>query len=152
MAAPKSEEKNVPAERDAAAPKPALHHILIEVRDIATSLKFYRDCLGLSLTSQSGDFATLESANSGVYLWEKRWGFEKPLAKGERSGVGIYPHFEIPDVAAAVERFKKAGYEIVQAPKSYGWGTEAFVKDSDGYVIALVSMMNATHAKGEGQE
>jgi predicted enzyme related to lactoylglutathione lyase len=139
-AAPKSEGKNESAQGETAIPKPDLHHILIEVRDIGASLRFYRDCLGLTLTSHTGEFATLESENAGVYLWEKRWGWEKPLAKGERNGVGIYPHFDVSDIAAAVDRFKKGGYEIVQAPKSYEWGSEAFVQDADGYVIAIVTM------------
>ena len=72
---------------------------------------FYRDCLGLVLTSQTGDFATLESANSGIYLWQKRWGWEKSRAKGEHKGLGIYPHFNVPDIATAIGRFKTAGYE-----------------------------------------
>ncbi len=120
--------------------RPALHHVLIEVANLEKSLKFYRDCLGLSLTSQSNGFATLESANAGIYLWQNRWGWEHAPASREGKGVGIYPHFEVENAAVAVERFRKAGYAIVQEPRNYDWGTEAFVRDPDGYVIALVKM------------
>lgn len=120
--------------------RPVLHHILIEVADIGKSLKFYRDCLGLSLTSQSNGFATLESANAGIYLWQNHWGWEDARASQKGRGLGIYPHFEVADAAAMVERFRKAGYSIVQEPRSYDWGTEAFVRDPDGYIIALVKM------------
>jgi predicted enzyme related to lactoylglutathione lyase len=118
--------------------RPGLHHVLIEVHDIKSSLRFYQGCLGLSVTSRAADFVTLESATAGIYLWQKKWDWEKARSNGERNGLGIYPHFEVPDVAAAAAGFKKAGYEIVQMPKTYDWGIEAFVKDPDGYVIALV--------------
>jgi predicted enzyme related to lactoylglutathione lyase len=124
--------------------RPELHHILIEVTDIGKSIPFYRDCLGLSLTSQSNDFATLESANAGVYLWQNHWDWEHASNSEKSRGVGIYTHFEVDDAAASVERFRKAGYAIVQEPRKYDWGTEAFVRDPDGYVIALVK---ATHVR-----
>ncbi len=120
--------------------RPALHHLLIEVADIGKSLTFYRDCLGLSLTSQTNGFATLESANAGIYLWQSRWGWEDARASQKSRGLGMYPHFEVEDAAAAVERFRKAGYAIVQEPRNYDWGTEAFVRDPDGYIIALVKL------------
>jgi catechol 2,3-dioxygenase-like lactoylglutathione lyase family enzyme len=120
--------------------KPVLHHILIEVADVGASLKFYRDCLGLSLASNSNGFATLESANAGVYLWQHRCGWENERDSRKSRGWGLYPHFELADVAKAVQRFRKSGYTIVQEPRNYDWGTEAFVRDPDGYVIALVML------------
>lgn len=129
------------AEEIASQPSPpAVHHILFEVSDLKASIAFYRDLMGLHLISQSGDFATLEAANVGVYLWRKRWDWETPRASGERLGLGIYPHFEVTEVASMVSRALKAGYRIVQEPRTYDWGTEAFIADPDGYVWALVSL------------
>jgi predicted enzyme related to lactoylglutathione lyase len=54
-------------------------------------------------------------------------------------GWGMYPHFEVADVARTIERARKAGYRIAQEPRNYGWGIEAFVADPDGYIWALVS-------------
>jgi len=131
---------NEPEETKASILKPQLHHILIEVKDIKKSIMFYRDCLGLVLTSQTGDFATLESANSGIYLWQKSWSWEKARAKDGPKGIGMYPHFNVADIYIVVDRFKKAGYVIIQKPIAYDWGSEAFVQDPDGYCIALVTM------------
>jgi len=122
---------------------PGLHHILIEVSDVNRSLRFYHDCLGLEITSRSDDFVTLESANAGIYLWRKHWGWEKARTKGERNGCGMYPHFDFTDVAAVIDRCKAAGYAIIQEPIAYDWGKEAFVQDPDGYIIALVTMAKA---------
>jgi len=51
----------------------------------------------------------------------------------------MYPHFKVNNVSDVVERARKAGYAIVQEPKHYLWGTEAFVADPDGYIWALIS-------------
>jgi predicted enzyme related to lactoylglutathione lyase len=82
----------------------------------------------------------LESANSGINLWQKRWSWEKARAKDEPKGIGIYPHFNVPDISVAIGRFKTAGFVIIQQPVTYDWGSEAFVRDPDGYIIALVTM------------
>jgi uncharacterized glyoxalase superfamily protein PhnB len=51
----------------------------------------------------------------------------------------MYPHLEVVDAAAIVDRARQAGYRIVQEPRKYGWGTEAFIADPDGYIWAFVS-------------
>jgi catechol 2,3-dioxygenase-like lactoylglutathione lyase family enzyme len=99
----------------------------------------YRDFLGLRLKSQSDWFVMLESGNVGVFLRSSRWDWEKPRRSGEQLGLGMYPHFEVSDAAAMVEKARKAGYRIVQEPRKYDFGTEAFVTDPDGYTWALVS-------------
>ena len=117
---------------------PAVDHILLEVSDMNASISFYRDMIGLQIKSNRGDFVTLEAKNIGVFLWSKHWDWESPRAKGERLGLGMYPHFQVSDVKAVVERARKAGYKIVQEPKRHLWGTEAFVADPDGYVWAII--------------
>ena len=113
-------------------------------RSIARSLEsevvaFYHDLLGLEIKSQSKDFAVLGSGNVGVFLSSTHWDWDEKRPTNARPGWGMYPHFEVADVAATVERARKAGYRIAQEPRKYGWGTEAFVADPDGYVWALVS-------------
>jgi catechol 2,3-dioxygenase-like lactoylglutathione lyase family enzyme len=118
---------------------PKIDHMLLEVADLKKSIAFYHDLLGLQIKSESKEFATLEAANVGVFLWTKRWDWEKARAKDERQGLGMYPHFKVNNVSDVVERARKAGYTIVQEPKHYLWGTEAFVADPDGYIWALIS-------------
>jgi lactoylglutathione lyase len=117
---------------------PTVDHILLEVADLKKSIAFYHDLLGLDVKSQHGDFATLQSGNVGVFLWSKRWDWENPRGDHERQGLGMYPHFKVKDVADVVERARKAGYTIIQEPRHYLWGTEAFVSDPDGYIWALI--------------
>ena len=122
-----------------AAAIPKIDHILLEVSNLNASIAFYRDFLGLRLKSQSDWFVMLESNNVGVFLRNSRWGWEKPRRSGEQLGLGMYPHFEVSDAAATVEKARQAGYRIVQEPKKYDFGTEAFIADPDGYTWAFVS-------------
>jgi predicted enzyme related to lactoylglutathione lyase len=119
---------------------PGVHHILLEVSNMQASVRFYKDVIGLQPKSIGDSFSTLEATNIGVYLSTSPWGWKSPRGKDERLGLGMYPHFEAVDVQRTVDRIKKAGYKIVQEPKKYGWGTEAFVADPDGYTWALISL------------
>ena len=118
---------------------PKIDHILLEVSNLKASIRFYRDFLGLRLKSQSDWFVMLESGNVGVFLRNSRWGWEKPRQSGEQLGLGMYPHFDVDDAAAMVDKARRAGYRVVQEPRNHDFGTEAFVADPDGYAWALVS-------------
>jgi catechol 2,3-dioxygenase-like lactoylglutathione lyase family enzyme len=118
---------------------PKIDHILLEVADLKKSIAFYHGFLGLEVKSQSRDFATLQSGNVGVFLSTTHWDWDEKRPANARPGWGMYPHFEVANVAQTIERARKARYRIAQEPRKYGWGTEAFVADPDGYVWALVS-------------
>jgi predicted enzyme related to lactoylglutathione lyase len=126
--------------KDSSPAPPAVHHILLEVSNVQASIKFYRNVMGLQPKSLGNSFSTLEAANVGIYLSTSPWGWKPPRNKDERLGLGMYPHFEVADVQETVDRIKNAGYKIIQEPKIYSWGTEAFVADPDGYTWALISL------------
>jgi catechol 2,3-dioxygenase-like lactoylglutathione lyase family enzyme len=118
---------------------PRIDHILLKVSNLTATIAFYRDFLGLRLKSQSDWFVMLESNNVGVFLRNSRWDWEKPRQSGEQLGLGMYPHFEVSDAAATVEKARRAGYRIVQEPRKYDFGTEVFIADPDSYIWAFVS-------------
>ena len=118
---------------------PAVDHILLEVKDLDRSVKFYHDELGLKIKRRSGDFAMLEAANIGIYLWSNHWKWSPPPPDSGRPPQGMYPHFVFSDVKGLVERLRHNGYRIVADPKDHSYGTEAFVADPVGYVWALIS-------------
>ena len=127
------------ASEEPKAGSPRVDHILLEVKDLDRSIAFYRDQLGLTLRKRSKDFATLEAANIGVYLWSKHWKWSPPPPQGMRQPQGMYPHFVIPNVKGNMKRLRQAGYGIVADAKDYSYGTEGFVADPDGFVWALIS-------------
>ena len=74
-----------------------------------------------------------------MFLSITHWDWEQKRPTNARPGWGMYPHFEVADVAAIVEQTRKARYRIAQEPRKYSWGTEAFVADPDGYIWALIT-------------
>ena len=106
---------------------------------MSASIAFYRDLLGLRVKSEKPDFTILESGNVGIFLSTGHWDWDQARPKDARPGWGMYPHVDVPDAGAVIERARKAGYRIAQEPRKYDWGIEAFVADPDGYVWALVS-------------
>ena len=52
----------------------------------------------------------------------------------------MYPHLVVNNVGDVIEEAKRKGYRVVQKPRKYNWGTEAFLCDPDGYVWALVTL------------
>ncbi len=118
---------------------PRVDHILLTVSDMRASVAFYRDMIGLRAKSLGSSFTILEAENLGIYLINSHRPWEPKPGKGEHLGLGIYPHFEVANVKALVDRLKKAGYKIVQEAEVHDWGTEAFVADPDGYTWALFS-------------
>jgi uncharacterized glyoxalase superfamily protein PhnB len=113
---------------------------LLEVADLGRATAFYRDQLGFREKLHQGDFAMLEGDNLGIALWQSHFPWQKgtPTA-AERGRSGMYPHLELVDVTAKVRQLRAAGVRVVQEPKTYDWGTEAFVSDPDGYTWALAS-------------
>lgn len=103
---------------------PRVDHILLEVKDMKASVAFYRDLLGLRVKSEKSDFTLLESGNVGVFLSIGHWDWDEARPKNARPGWGMYPHFDVADVAAVIERARKARYRIAQEPRKYDWGTE----------------------------
>jgi catechol 2,3-dioxygenase-like lactoylglutathione lyase family enzyme len=118
---------------------PKIDHILLEVTDLNKSITFYHDLLGLEVKSQSRIFAMLQSGNVGIFLSSTHRDWDEKRPANARPGWGMYPHLAVGDAAQLTGRARKAGYRIAQEPRKYGWGTEAFVADPDGYVWALVS-------------
>lgn len=128
-----------PSNSTASEALPSVDHILVEVSNMKASLAFYRDLLGLRVKSGGGDFVMLEAGNTSIALWSKRWDWEAMKAPTQQPGFGMYPHFKVANARALVERARRAGYKIVQEPKKYPWGTEAFIADPDGYIWAIIS-------------
>jgi catechol 2,3-dioxygenase-like lactoylglutathione lyase family enzyme len=118
-----------------------VHHILLTVKDLDTSIRFYRDVLGLTLDQQYKTFAMLRAGEFGVYLSTKPWSFDK---QSPEKGAGIFPHFEVDNMAALVSRLKNNGVKMLQEPKAYSWGKECFALDPDGYQWSFVEL---THDK-----
>jgi len=125
---------------------PRIAHVGIAVSSIAEALPFYRDVLGLAPGQpERADGATIVSLHFGdvdVELLEPQ-NPASPVAKFlARRGPGIHHVcYRVPDLDAALERCRTAGYQLVDATPRRGAGGKriAFVhpKSTNGILLEL---------------
>ena len=121
-------------------------HAGLVVADVAASVAFYRDVLGLTIVPRpafSFDGAWLRSGDAVIHLLEQHVGNG---AAGERIDAVEHPSrtrhlaFEVADCREAAAALIDAGQTIVVGPKSRPDGaTQAYLRDPDGYLIELYS-------------
>jgi lactoylglutathione lyase len=121
----------------------------IRVRDIADSIRFYTEVMGMEVVEPlqstpptNGKVATLRSPGSSQSLelnWYEPGSRFAPLySTGEELD---HLAFECDDVRATVSALERRGVEVLFRPKEIGgelgWN-EAFVKDPNGIWIELL--------------
>jgi catechol 2,3-dioxygenase-like lactoylglutathione lyase family enzyme len=115
-----------------------LNHAMIYTRDVARSLGFYRDLLGLTLLEEyrAGDmpvYARLKlPAGSGTIALHL-------LEPGRSLGTGgVRLYFEIRSLESFCARLEAAGALFSKPPAMMPWGWKhAYLNDPDGHEISL---------------
>jgi catechol 2,3-dioxygenase-like lactoylglutathione lyase family enzyme len=106
--------------------------IILGVKDMAQSLPFYRDKLGLSVQFESPGFAFLNGGGVTLCLSE-------PVARNAESIVGATEVvFAVTDVGQAFQALREHGIEFFQAPRNVN-GTDwaANFRDPDGHGLSI---------------
>ena len=128
------------------AERPRIAHVGIAVTDIDSALAFYRDVLGLEPHApEEADGATIVSVPFGDAQVELLAPTEadSPIARFlARRGPGIHHIcYRVPDLDAAIEACRKAGYRLVdEVPRKGAAGRRiAFVhpKATAGILLEL---------------
>ena len=106
--------------------------IMLGVKDVKRAVEFYRDKLGLSVTSSFEGFAFLETAGATLVLSET-------LARASSSLVGATEVvFAVTDVRAAYEALRDRGVDFIIEPRVVSgpmWG--ANFRDPDGHGLSI---------------
>ena len=107
-------------------------YLMIPVRDMARSLAFYRDALGLAVRFSGDEFAFLDGGGVAV-----------ALRKAGNLGPASADHFievvfEVDGIDAAYESLRARGVEFRNAPRpATGDRYAADFRDPDGHVLSI---------------
>jgi glyoxylase I family protein len=121
----------------------AIDHVGLTVTDMARSLRFYCDVLGLELLRQLAKGPGLASAVLRIGNQEINMFSDPAFAPGRSGGnpAGI-DHFclevESATIADLVGALRQAGVEIAKGPVQRRDGISLFVSDPDGCRVELI--------------
>jgi catechol 2,3-dioxygenase-like lactoylglutathione lyase family enzyme len=114
-----------------------LHQVLLQVRDVERSRKFYTKKLGFRvLYDYSPHYLAVVTPNKlqiGLHPFEKS--VRKTTTKEKSASI----EFDVDNVDSWYQKLKKRGVRFSERPKD-SWGErEARFKDPDGYTLAISS-------------
>ncbi len=106
--------------------------VILGVTDLEKSLAFYRDRLGLKLSTQFEGFAFFDAANVTLTL-------SRGLAQATGKGAGaVEVVFPVEHVREAYEALRKAGVKFSGEPRVIAgpnWGAD--FRDPDGHILSV---------------
>ena len=117
-----------------------LGHVVLRVRDLERSLRFYRDALGLrEVARHEGRMAFLGAGEKHHDVALMQVGAEAPAPPP--NGIGLYHlAFKVGDslgeLRAARDRLEAAGYPVLQA-KEHTVSQSLYLEDPDGLAVEL---------------
>jgi lactoylglutathione lyase len=109
-----------------------LSAVMLVVGDMARSVGFYRDLIGLELRFESPYWSELDAGNIKLALHPE--GTEVRVSPGWGCTIG----FDVEDIEAVVASLRAAGVSVITEPHTAEFGGMlAAIADPDGYPIQL---------------
>jgi predicted enzyme related to lactoylglutathione lyase len=108
----------------------SVRRIVVSVADVARSVVFYRDGVGLEVTQEVPGFAFLRTADGIEVMLHERDAVPSDLA--------VTAGFGVTGIAEATDRAVAHGGVLVDAPARQPWGEwMAIVRDPDQHLVCL---------------
>ena len=109
-----------------------ISNVMLGTTDLAQSLAFYRDMLGLTVQAEMPGFVFLNGGGVTLSLSEAHAKLATPVAGGTEIVFGV------TDVTAAHEALKRQGVEFLNAPRNVtGDQWAANFRDPDGHLLSI---------------
>jgi lactoylglutathione lyase len=112
-------------------------YVILYVSDLAASIRFYRDAVGLPFSFEDAGYAEFGTAGTRFALYEQRradWLTGHPVRPGPAAEVV----FSVADVDAEANRLAGLGVPILSGPADRPWGHRTVhVADPDGFIVEL---------------
>ena len=115
-------------------------HVSFAVRDLARSLAFYRDVLGLEMAPRPDlgiPGAWLQAGDAQVHLIEVGAEFDAGTPPSRLNPAASHAAFGIDDYDGALAALRRHDLDVLTFGAAAG---QMWVKDPDGYIIELISI------------
>jgi lactoylglutathione lyase len=127
-----------------------LGYVILFVADLARSIAFYRDVIGLPFKLHGDGYAEFATRGSRFGLYDRdrleELTGQRPGAPGGPGGEVV---FLVGDVDAEAERLRAAGVAILEGPVDRPWGHRTLhVEDPDGFVVELAEEIPRQPSQG----
>jgi catechol 2,3-dioxygenase-like lactoylglutathione lyase family enzyme len=114
---------------------PVLKSIMLVVKDTKRSREFYAEVLGFEAKINGDDFSSVLTANGVEIELHALHAGHTHVVEPNSTQLSL----EVDDVDKWHATTSARGVEFSQGPKKMPWGTrEAYLRDPDGYLIAVV--------------
>ena len=107
----------------------------LRTTDLAISIAFYTDTLGLELDFEYEDFyAGVRAGNEVIHL--KHVEYKDPSIDFVHRGEHLHLYFEVADVRAEADALKAKGVQFLKDVHDTKWGTTEFaILDNQGHTL-----------------
>jgi len=111
---------------------------LLLTRDLGHAIEFYVNQLGFTLDFVYEDFyAGIERDGHSIHLKAPYDAAQEKRVRNDNYELDLL--FSVDNVIPLFEEISKKGIEIVQPLREMPYGTEFYIADPDGHVIAFLS-------------
>jgi lactoylglutathione lyase len=114
-------------------------YVILYVEELAASVEFYRDVVGLAYKFTDAGYAEFEAGGVRFALYERRRA-EWLTGREVRPGAGGEVVVMVDDVDACAERLAGLGVAVLSGPADRPWGHRTMhVADPDGFVVEFAA-------------
>ena len=110
-------------------------NIILEVKDLDISIKFYHEVLGMPIKNERRNWVDLGQQSGGVLSLHPA-SLTAPYAETSK-GNGILLGLTVGDLQSAMEELKKSNVKVFRDDQKRQAGKNAIILDPDGYMISL---------------
>ena len=127
-----------------------LGHVILYVDDLARSVAFYRDVVGLPHRFTDAGYAEFGTGATRLALYERRraeWLTGHPVAPGPAGEIVLV----VDDVDAVAAGLRDRDVPVLSGPAARSWGHRTLhVADPDGFVVEFAQEIPRTRSRRSG--
>jgi lactoylglutathione lyase len=113
---------------------------IVFVSDMARSVAFYRDLIGLKLRMESPEWSEFETGGCTLALHKSPGGVSPKVEEGKIPAAHCHPGFNVEDIDAFAARMEQAGVAVMQPVKREEFGARMGAwRDPDGLPVTVLA-------------